>query len=336
MKVSNIGEFGFIDILARQLIPLRKNKPEPQRIIIDIGDDAFAGELSKKSCLVTTVDTMVEDVHFCTKWSTWELVGCKIVAVNLSDLAAMGNAVPQYALVALGVPKNFLYSNLKQFYSGVIRTAGRYGLKLVGGDTVKSEKFFVSMFVIGEGKKNELVRRSGAQPGDLVFVTGHLGESAAGLEVLESGKLRTNPWFKKLVNKHLYPVPHIKEGKTLAVNKIVTSMIDCSDGLDTSLKIICKQSEVGAKIQVDKIPVSTVLNRWIKTKHKPVYKYTLFGGEDYELIFTVPPEKLVKLKKLYPELNPIGEIFDGEGVKYYYQGKQVRYQGQGYDAFKTT
>ena len=257
--LSQLGEFGFID-------QMKKIFPISQRVMKGIGDDAAVVALSPSKYLLLTTDLFIENVHFTRRMDP-KAIGHKVMSCNISDIAAMGG-LPQYALISLGVPANLSLKFLNHIYAGIAQTAKKFGVSVVGGDTVKSDKIVINIALVGEVKKKQLVLRSGAKVGDSIFTTGPLGNS-----------------FKS--DWHLRFTPRILESQYLVKNFRPTAMIDVSDGLAADLGHILKQSQVGAVIYEDRIPKrsSTTLSQ------------ALYDGEDFELIFTLSSKDALKLDR---------------------------------------
>ena len=301
MKISDLGEFGLIDRIRRTASRSAKGAP------ISIGDDAAALLLSPSSVLLATTDMLIEGIHFDLKTTDLYSLGWKAAAVNLSDIAAMGG-VPRFCLTSLGIPSSLTVEQVDDFYRGFSECVRKERTVLVGGDTCGSQKgLIISVTVLGEGEKDHLVTRSGAKPGDLLYVTGTLGDSGAGLEMLRAGAGSRTPGARRLIEKHLRPVPHVAEGRKLALSGVASTMIDVSDGLSSDLGHICEQSAMGAEIFEERIPLSRQL-RSAKGLKRPPVEYALSGGEDYELLFTVSPAKIKKLKALRIRATEIGVI----------------------------
>ncbi len=302
MKISDLGEFGLIDRIGKTVPRNAKRAP------IGIGDDAAALLLSPSSLLLATTDMLIEGVHFDLKTTDLYSLGWKAAAVNLSDIAAMGG-VPRFCLTALGIPTSLTIEHVDEFYRGFVTCVRQYGTVLVGGDTCNSQKgLIVSVTVLGEVEKKHAITRSGARPGDLIYVTGTFGDSGAGLEMLRNGSGDTkNAAIRKLIDRHLRPTPRVAEGVKLSTAGIASSMIDVSDGLSSDLGHICEQSRAGAEVFAERIPLSKDL-RTAKGLKKAPLKYALSGGEDYELLFTIPPGKVKKLKAMRIAATEIGII----------------------------
>ena len=314
MKISDLGEFGLIESIKKSF-PGRSS-----RALVGIGDDAAALRISPSSALLATTDMLLEGVHFDLSFTDFYSLGWKSAAVNASDIAAMGG-VPRYFLTSLGIPTGISVEEIKEFYRGFGAFTRSRSASLAGGDTCRSRRgFVVGVTALGEIRKSEVLKRSGARHGDTVFVTGTLGDAAAGLEVLQkrgkghgSGKQKMNG-FKKLVQKHLRPEPRVAEGRILARSGCVSAMIDVSDGLSSDLGHICKQSGVGAEIYGESIPLSRDILKTEKTLKRSALVYALSGGEDYELLFTVPERKIKKYRSLRISAKPVGIITKRAGI----------------------
>ncbi len=315
MKLSDLGEFGLIEQIRKSA-----GRP-PSPVTIGIGDDAAVLKVPAASMLAST-DMLIERVHFDLSYTDFFSLGWKSAAVNLSDIAAMGG-LPRFCLTSLGIPASISAEQIAEFYRGCNTLLRSSGAVLVGGDTCFSRKdLVVSVTVLGEAVKAGIISRGGAKPGDRIFVTGTLGDSAAGLEILkrrgkgpgsrvQGGKSAIrNPksGMKVLIMRHLRPEPRVEWGKKIAFSQCAHAMIDISDGLSSDLSHICEQSRVGALIAAEKIPLSPWLLKAAGRLGKPPIHYALSGGEDYELLFTVPPDRIGKLQKLGLPITEIGEI----------------------------
>jgi len=287
-----LGEFAFIE-------RIQKRFPASEKIPLGIGDDAAAISCSAKKLTLLTTDTLIEKTHFDRAYCTFFQVGYKAVSVNLSDIAAMGGT-PRFFLISLGLPPDIQISDLDALYRGIAKASREAGIHLVGGNTTATQgNFFISITLVGEVSPLKLIRRSGANEGDLLYVTGTLGDAAAGLELLKNEKDQRS--FSKLVHRHKQPRARVKEGLLLAGQGIASAMIDISDGLTADLGHMMKQSQVGAELQLTQIPISPALKRYaLKTEAKAL-DFALYGGEDYELLFSVTEKKVQKLEGLIEE-----------------------------------
>jgi thiamine-monophosphate kinase len=286
--LQDIGEFG---IIARIRDWMGVSRPG---LVCGIGDDAAVVGNGEKVLLITT-DILIEDVHFEWSWTDPFRLGKKALAVNLSDIAAMGG-IPKYFLISIGLPKHLSFSFVSLFYRGLKDEARRFGVDLIGGDTSLSPKIIVNICLIGEGKKGNLLFRNGAKVGDDLYVSGTLGDAALGLKVLQDKGLRKKP--KGLVERHLSPVPRVALGQALAQKRLASAMIDVSDGILSDIDHILEESGVGARIWEERIPLSRLYRKWVRTYSKNPYQIALNGGEDYELLFTASPIIKARIESL--------------------------------------
>ena len=252
---------------------------------VGIGDDAAVMHPRGRTEWVLTTDAFLENVHFLLRAHSAEDVGYKALARATSDLAAMG-ARPLYFLLSLALPLSCTAKWFDRFLEGMSRAARSFGLVLAGGDTTKSPLAAINLTVIGEVTPGQAVLRSGARPGNLICVSGTLGEAELGLRLLQRGLQKRKKW-KRLLQKHLHPEPRLALGEWLAKSGRATAMIDTSDGFSTDLAHICEASGVGAKVWANRIPKVSVPSDLRKLGLDPL-RLALDGGEDYELLFTVP------------------------------------------------
>ena len=266
-------------------------------VSLGIGDDGAILNVPPEKQLVVTTDTLISGVHFPENTDAFSM-GFKSLAVNLSDLAAMG-AEPAWVMLALTLP-NSDAQWLKDFSRGFFELAEKYNIELIGGDLTKGA-LSITVQALGLVPKNEAITRHGAKAGDLIYVTGTLGDAALALAVLQKKIAVEEKYQEKILLKLNQPKPKIKEGEQL--RKIATAAIDISDGLYADLKHMLKKSGVGARIDLDHLPLSEALQR--STIKEEALRFALSGGDDYELCFTVPAAK----KHLLPEgCTCIGEI----------------------------
>jgi thiamine-monophosphate kinase len=327
MKLNELGEFGLIDRIAG-----RVNQMAGVRI--GIGDDAAAIDPTAGCVSLVSADMLLEGVHFDLTLCDPVTLGRKSLAVNLSDIAAMGGR-PRYCLLSLAIPHDLPVNFIDGFITGFLACGEEFDVTLIGGDTCSSRGgLVVAVTVIGEQCPERVIRRKGALPGDLIFVTGTLGDSALGLRLLRHGEKSG-----EAVRKHLDPAPRVREGLLLAEAGIPTAMIDVSDGLLADLGHILKISGVGARIELAKLPLSDAFASY---RHEPgadPYLLPLTGGEDYELLFTVPPSKsellMAILEPLGMRVTLIGEIA-AEGLSVIGpDGSNHRVTVLGYNHFST-
>jgi thiamine-monophosphate kinase len=270
-----------------------------------IGDDCAVLPKDDKTDMVITADMLVEDIDFRLEWTTAESLGHKALAVSLSDIAAMG-ALPKWAMLTLAVPEALWETDfLAQFFDGWTSFAAQHNIELVGGDISRSpSKFVIDSIASGEVEKGHAILRSGAKPGDAIFVSGSLGGAAGGLKILERGGRNEKSGSANLVERQLRPNPRIELGRFLVENIIANSMIDLSDGLSSDLHHICEASGVGAVLDLRSIPVDENLAREFGTDES--FSLALNGGEDFELLFTVAEKNISMLEN--QEVTRIGTL----------------------------
>jgi thiamine-monophosphate kinase len=286
MKLSRLGEFGLIQRIRRAL-------PVGRGVRIGIGDDAAWVENPSGSSLLTA-DLLIEGVHFDLKWISFFELGYKSLAVNLSDIAAMGG-VAAYAVFSLGIPAGLDSSDIDELYRGVDALAQPYRVAIVGGDTNIAESLIVSVCVIGHAPYRP-VRRSGARVGDDIYVTGTLGDSALALKLLQQRKSQPKrEGVAQLLERHHRPTPRLAAGALLAKNRLATAMIDVSDGLMQDLAHICRASGTGAVIREHHLPLSAAY-RGLAAQDGT--RHALIGGEDYELLFCARRRNRARIEKL--------------------------------------
>jgi thiamine-monophosphate kinase len=305
MRLSELGEFGLIDLIhsmgSRYESPCRSPW---QEILVGIGDDAAAWQNGSHIQLATT-DTMVQDVHFNLKVTTWEELGRKALAVNLSDIAAMGG-IPKYALLSLALPAQLEVEDVSRFIDSMMRLAAEFNVALVGGNVAAAPNVVITVTIIGSAKGRGLLKRSTASPGQQVAVTGYLGLSAAGLEML-NGKTISDAQASSLLRRsHLNPAPRVKEGQIM-VEQGVRTAIDISDGLLADLGHICEASNVGAAVKLEQVPIHPV----VLTNFPNHDDLALSGGEDYELLFTAEEAVVDRVRQVLDcPVTVIGDITD--------------------------
>ncbi|OHB28663.1 MAG: thiamine-phosphate kinase [Desulfuromonadaceae bacterium GWC2_58_13] len=299
MKLSDLGEFGFIE-------RIRQAVAKAPGVMVGIGDDCAVLELPPGERLLTSTDLLIEDVHFRRAWADMHLLGRKSVSVNVSDIAAMGGT-PRHLYLGLGIPTDLTVEDLDAFVAGFLAACADYGATLVGGDTCRSPgPLLISVTVEGTVSADELVCRSGARPGDALYVSGTLGDSALALRQLLAGE-SLEP---ELARRHHDPRARVELGRILASAHIPSAMIDVSDGLLADLGHLLESSAVGAEIDQTALPLSAPLRAaWIDDPER--IELALSGGEDYELLFTVPPEREPALAALALSVTRIGTIVEG-------------------------
>ena len=295
MRISDFGgEFRLIEALTR--------RPERDEVQVGVGDDAAVLAMGDDDLLVWTVDMLSEGDHFRTDWSSGRQVGLKAMNSNLSDIAAMG-AKPVAALVSLSLTGDTEVEWVREVYEGFNKLCRKHSFDIVGGDTTHSSVHLISISVLGEVSRRNLCLRSHAVAGDLICVTGELGKSTAGLELLKAGESGETKWF-------LEGNCRLIEAQIIAPH--ANAMIDVSDGLASEVNHVCRQSGVGARINAEDVPLAeNAVKTAKKLGHNPL-DYALSGGEDFELVFTTSPENLEKIRLDCP-LTVVGEITDKKG-----------------------
>ena len=319
MKISEIGgEFELIKMLT-------KNKYANPKIVKGIGDDCAVLKCNnEQKYLLVTTDMMVEEDHFNLNWHTPFQIGMKLLEVNVSDIVSMGGT-PTFALLSMSLPSSTTVEFMTAFYDGLYKSAERHNVFLIGGDTTHGSHFVFNIVLLGEISPNLLRLRSMAQVGDLICVTGKLGQSTAGLRLLLKEK-------KGYVKAHLEPKSRvISEGKVIA--SYANAMIDVSDGLGSEVTHICNESNTGACIINNNIPLDkSVIEAANKLGDDP-YDYALYGGEDFEIVFTINKNKLKALSQEFFDFTVVGQIIEKEKGVYLLKDDQKLPIKKGYDHF---
>ena len=316
MSVRELGELGLI----RRIREGARGAPA-SGVPVGIGDDAAVLAVTPGAALLATTDLVIEDVHFRRAWAAPADVGWKAMAVNLSDIAAMGG-VPRWALIALAVPGDTTAADVDAFYGGLREAAAPHGVAIVGGDTSQSPRgWLVSVTLLGEHAGRPRLR-STARAGDAIAVTGTLGRSAAGLAVLEMGadEARRHGVPEAVIDEvtraHLRPRARVAEGQWLGAAGDVHAMLDCSDGLAADLGHICRESAVGARVALDLVPIASGAEAAARALGREPVEWATSGGEDYELLLTCDPGDVERLSTDFRRstgtpLTVIGEIEAG-------------------------
>jgi thiamine-monophosphate kinase len=295
-----------------------------KRVLVGIGDDAAViqspGDSGERD-LLACCDLMVEGVHFRAEWAPPRLLGAKALAVNLSDIAAMGG-VPKFAMVSVALPHKFSTEFIDEVFRGLFDLAEASGVSIIGGDTSSSpDSFFIDVSVIGECATGKAITRGGANIGDSIYVSGSLGASALGLSLLEEGlRLGDGSDFQDALLKHLKPEPRLSLGRALGEAGLATAMIDISDGLSTDLWHLLDESKCGAVIDAGAIPIADCVSRSSQREltANPL-QLALNSGEEYELLFTVTRENAANIEQLSNALvvpiTRIGEVVASGGLQ---------------------
>ena len=335
MTLKEIGEFGFIEKISPHCL-IRSN-----RIIKAIGDDAAVFTLKSDESIIVTTDLMVEGIHFLRHATSGFDLGYKSLAVNLSDIAAMGGTACE-AFVSIAIPDNCPVDYLESFYEGMKKLAFEFDVNILGGDTTRSNTdLVINIAIVGSVCKEDLLCRDQAKPGDTIHVTGFLGDSRAGLDlILNEFSSDDSKIMRSLMKAHSRPSPHLKEGRFLATQHGVRAGIDVSDGLLSDLNHISKSSQVGARLFADKIPLSENLKHFCQIFNRKPLNYALNGGEDYVLICTIAPGCSDLINKKFQScfnrpLFTIGEIIESEKLELALEDGTIKMvQPNGWDHFK--
>ena len=337
-KLADLGEFGFISRIATA-------SKQGVGVMTGIGDDSAVMQLTPGMQLMTSTDMLLEDVHFRRAWHDPYRLGRKSLAVNLSDIAAMGG-IPRWTMLSLAIPADLPLDFLDEFTRGFLSMADEHGVSLVGGDTCASKSgLVISVTIMGEQIPELIVRRSGTSPGDDIWVTGTLGDAALGLKMLEEKNNdlphpHPNPPFERegtlkllplqgggregdgvafLLSRLLDPAPRVSAGLALAESGLVTAMIDISDGLLADFGHIAEQSGVGGLIRLADLPFSAHCRSLASQLTDLTESLALSGGEDYGLCFTALQANREKIadcmKKCGVEATPVGIVTNLPGVK---------------------
>jgi thiamine-monophosphate kinase len=314
MRPRRIGEF---ELIQRLRNATRIPQAVRNAVLTGIGDDAAVLKTPAGRVLLATTDVLAERVHFDLACTTYRQLGYKAAMANLSDIAAMGG-IPRFVLIALAVTSRQSPHDVEALYAGVTAACRTAGAAVVGGDTSASRAgLFLSLAVLGEAPPKDVLRRSTARPGDHLYVTGTLGDAQAGLELLrrrkkQSGEGKGEGGMGYLIRRHLMPTARLIEGRMLAEGRLASAAIDLSDGLAGDVRHICEESRVGCLIDARRLPLSAALIAYARAARRDPLAYALCGGEDYELLFTVPPAKVPRVEGLIRRrllrATPIGSI----------------------------
>jgi thiamine-monophosphate kinase len=316
-EVKDIGEFKLIRRIRKKYAKFS------DLVLSGIGDDAASLHSPSGDPILVTTDILIEDIHFTRRSTLPYFLGVKSLAVNLSDIAAMGG-IPRFFVLSLGLPKDLPLSFVDRFYEGLSQLADAQGVLLVGGDITAAPKLVINGTVIGNCPPDQIIYRRDARPGDHIYVTGPLGDSSLGLEILRQRGLRPRDFtargeargkdrdLLRLIQHHLAPTPQVLKGRKIAELACATAMIDISDGLLADLWHIMEESQVGARVWVDQILRSQAFKKWAHVYHPRPMDLALAGGEDYELLFTAPREVLTdalsRSGNVDLPIHPIGQV----------------------------
>lgn len=339
-EISEVGEFGLIDLLTKDF-PLRNESSRK-----GVGDDAAVLSYGDKEVLVTT-DLLLEGIHFDLRYVPLKHLGYKAAIVNFSDIYAM-MGTPKQIVVSLGVSSRFTVDHIEELYSGIRLACDMYGVDLVGGDTSASVTgLVISVTCIGEGKKDEIVYRDGARPNDLICVSGDLGAAYMGLQLLErenrvaAGRKDQEPFQPDFAGKEYILERQLKPEARKDIVRMLkdkdihpSSMMDVSDGLSSELLHICKASDVGCRVYEDRIPIDYQTACMAEEFNMNMVTAAMNGGEDYELLFTVPLTDNEKVEKL-EGVKVIGYVTDKDlgAAMITRDGQEMPIRAQGWNAF---
>lgn len=324
MKVGDLGEFGLIDLI----VGVVGQSPRGDTVV-GIGDDAAVWRCD--GLQIGTTDALIQGVHFTLDTATWRDLGWKALAINISDIAAMGGR-PGRALAALGLPPDTDVEDVLDLYRGMMDLASEYNVDICGGNVSSAPVVVISLTVVGE-TSGPILTRDSARPGDKIAVTGYLGQAAAGLAMLSTGLRFDSETVEFLRGAHLRPCPRVEEGQALARSG-VRAAIDLSDGLVGDLTHVCKASHVGAEVRVSDLPIHTLVRSAFGERS---VEMAVSGGEDYELLFAAEDAVVERVRSEVPgPVTVVGEIVSGEPGKltlFGEHGEVVEPGGRGWDHF---
>jgi thiamine-monophosphate kinase len=326
-SLAQLGEFGLIE-------RIRRRNPTGSGLRLGIGDDCAALEIPAGRLLLTSTDLLIEEIHFRRDWTDPFRLGRKAVSVNVSDIAAMGGE-PHFLYLGLGLPSDLPLAEIDALLDGFMQAAAENNAVLAGGDTCRSPgPLLISVTVEGSVPPGELVQRRGARPGDLLYVSGTLGDSALALQLLRAGA----EVEEGLARRHHDPQARTSVGRRLAKAELATAMLDLSDGLLADLGHLLAASQVGAQLEQKAIPLSDAA-RLLLAKEPRWQQCALAGGEDYELLFTADPRSRDQIASLAAELavplTVIGQITAGDGLAIIDgRGNRVHPEISGFDHFR--
>lgn len=317
MNIQELG--GEFSLLKRIVRPV-----DGRGVVVGPSDDCAVLDYDAENYLLLTTDMLVEENHFSLRWSTPFQVGKKLVECNVSDIVSMGGT-PLHAVVSIALKKETPVEFVDGLYRGIYSAAKRHGVQIVGGDTVRGKEYSFNLALLGTVPKALYRLRSGAKSGELLCVTGRLGGSAAGLELLKRGKNGST-------KKHLEPESRLaSEGQAIA--RFASAMIDVSDGLASEARHFCEQSKVGAVIEAEKVPLASEALSAASALGCSALDFALYGGEDYELLFAIAEEKVAVLRKEFDDFSVIGRIVAASEGLCLLEGREKKALGKGFDHF---
>ena len=336
MKVREVGEFGLIDIIKEDTIV------DPSMVVAGIGDDTAVLRHPEGMLFLATTDMMIENIHFIVSKDNGRQIGYRVMAANVSDIASMGGK-PTQALISLGVNPDMEVSFIKSVYEGMKACACAYGINIVGGDTVSSPNNLVlNVSLLGSVEPEKYLPRSGAKPGDVIFVTNVLGDSRAGLDLVLNRCNISQAGEEYLLGRHYYSTPRVEEMGAGVSAGGITAADDISDGLGSEIHEIADASGVGAVLWFDALPVSVYTKEVAEKTGTDLTEYCLFGGEDFEMVFTAEPRKAEALGKAIEaatgtKVSVVGEIVErSKGVQLLRDNNFQTLEKRGYSHFDTS
>ena len=330
MAIDGFGEFYLIDRLSKHF------PQNPDTHTVGIGDDCSATAIDEEFFHLTTTDLLIEDVHFLRDKITPFDLGRKAVSVNVSDIAAMGG-IPEHAHLSLALPQNLDLAYLDAFFKGLKNSCDEYSLELLGGDTTKSlDNIVINISIQGRVERHRIKLRSAAKPGDIVCLTGHVGDSGLGLGIILKKWTTTNDDY--FIGRHNAPTAHLKEGRWLSQFNGIHAMIDVSDGIASDISHICKQSHVRVQVELKSLPFSTHTEEFLTMMERDRSEPACWG-EDYCLLITVEPNSMPDIAAQFRHefgrpLYKIGTIVAGNGVHFTYAGRPFKQSLSGHDHFR--
>jgi len=334
MGLKEIGEFGFIRRVSRGCLIRDWN------VVRAIGDDAAAVIGDPEQLTLVTTDLLVERIHFLRETITGSELGHKSLAVNLSDIAAMGGTARD-AFISLGIPENCSIDYMDAFYDGMKALAAEFDINILGGDTTRSKQdLIINIAVTGSVDESQMLLRRGAVPGDLIVSTGTLGDSRAGLHLILNQIPADESALRFLWQAHVLPKPYLHEGRYLAKSGAVTAAIDTSDGLSSDIQHIAEESGVGARLFADRFPISDPLSTFCRDIESDPVEWALSGGEDYTLLCTISPDRFESVRRGYEKrfaspLYRIGEIIEKRKMELVLVSGEVKeFEALGWDHFR--
>ncbi len=330
--MARSGEFDLIKKLTSSILITDKN------VVVGVGDDCTVIRQSGGRYLLATVDVQVDGVHFLSGKTPPDCIGQKAVAVAVSDIAAMGG-IPTHCLVSLFLPKAIPNTFVEKVYAGIRQASQTYAISIVGGNITRARQFAIDMCLLGEVEPKNILLRSTARVGDKVLVTGSLGDAAAGLHLLQHPRKAVGKIVQDfLIARQTSPTPRVSESTAISRVRRATAMIDISDGLVQDILHITKLSRVGVTLYEKKLPLSPEIEAFCKITNKNPLGLALTGGEDYELLFTVPPSHADSLKNRVEKetgttVHEIGEITKEERGNWLIRrdGRKRRLHPSGWD-----